>query len=319
MINKLIEKAIKKESLSKDELFFLIKYPNLNEICKAALRIKNHFFKSIVEFCSIINAKSGKCSENCKFCAQSSHYRTNIKEYDFIEVKNIYEQAKKLKAKGVKRFSIVTSGKSPSKRDLEKLEEAIKIVKKLNLLPDVSIGIVDRETLLRLKKAGLEGLHHNLETAESFFKNICTTHDYKEDIESIKTAVDIGLYVCSGGIFGVGENWEHRIELAMTLKELNVPSIPINFLNPIKSTPLESQPILTEEEALRIVAIYRFILPDKHIRICGGRNTVFKPKSKKRVLNCGASGLMVGDYLTTKGFNVDSDLEDINSIGLSLV
>ncbi len=272
MLNNLVEKAINKISLRDDEIDFLITHPNIEELCKAALKIKENFFGNRIEFCSIINAKSGKCPEDCKFCAQSVHYKTNIKEYPFINIERIEHVANKLKSSGVKRFSIVTSGKGPTKSDLSKVEKAVSRITELGLIPDASLGILNKDDLLKLKKAGLKGFHHNLEVSKSFFKNICTTHEYEEDVETIKTALQLGFYVCSGGIFGVGENWEHRIELALTLKELGVHSIPLNFLTPIKGTPLENMPILKEEEALRIIAVYRFLLPDKHIRICGGRH-----------------------------------------------
>ncbi len=318
MLNKLVEKVINKAPLGDMEIDFLINHPNTNELCKAASRIKENFFDNRVEFCSIINAKSGRCPEDCKFCAQSVHYKTNIKEYPFIGIEEIEQEAKKLKSGGVKRFSIVTSGKCPTKDDLTKVENAVSRIAALGLIPDASLGILNKDDLLKLKKAGLKGLHHNLEVSKSFFKSICTTHTYKEDIETIKNALQIGFYVCSGGIFGVGENWKHRVELALTLRELNVHSVPINFLTPIKGTPLKNRPVLSEEEALRIVVLYRFLLPDKHIRVCGGRSTVFKPETKRKILLCGASGLMVGNYLTTEGFDVGSDLRDIGELGLIL-
>ena len=319
MLNKLTEKAMNKKSLTNEELKFIVDYPDIDKLCKAACKIKQRFFNSNIEFCSIINAKSGKCSEDCKFCAQSSYYKTNILKYDFVDLGKIEKQANELKKYKVKRFSIVTSGKSPTSKDLEKIEKAIKIVRQNGLLADISVGILDKNTLVKLKKIGLSGFHHNLEVSKNFFKNICTTHNYEENIKSIQNAVELGLFVCSGGIFGVGENWQHRIELALTLKELNVHSIPLNFLNPIKGTPLENMPILKEDEALKIIALYRFILPDKHIRICGGRNRVFNPISKRKILNCGASGIMVGNYLTTSGFDIQSDIEDIRDLNLKLI
>ncbi|WP_025209723.1 biotin synthase BioB [Hippea sp. KM1] len=318
MLNNLVNKAIKKAPLSRSEIDFLISCP-IDELCKAALKIKENFFGNKIEFCSIINAKSGLCPEDCKFCAQSAHYKTNIKEYPFIDIKGIEQQAKKLKSNGVKRLSIVISGKSPTKSDLLKIESSLKIIEKSGLIGDASVGILNKDDLLRLKKASLNGFHRNLEVSEGFFRNICTTHKYKEDIETVKTAMQLGFYVCSGGIFGVGEGWKDRIELALTLKKLKVHSIPLNFLTPIKGTPLENMPILKEEEALRIIAVYRFLLADKQIRVCGGRNTVFSPKTKRRVLLCGASGLMVGNYLTTKGFDITSDLKDLKELNMQLL
>ncbi len=317
MLKSITETALKNKNLSDKQLQYLIEFPleKIAKLTRTANRVKNHYFNNKVELCSIINAKSGKCEEDCKFCAQSAHYNTNIEEYDFIDTDKIKSQAILLKNKGVKNFSIVTSGTTLEAKHIDKLIEAVNIIKSSGLLPDVSVGILDKDTLIRLKKSGCYGFHHNLETSESFFPNMCSTHDYQDDVNTVKNAVEAGLYVCSGGIFGLGETWEQRIELAMTLKDLNVQSVPINFLTPIKGTPYENRPILSQNEALKIVALYRFILPDKQIRICGGRNTVFTPQTKQDVLKAGASGIMVGNYLTIKGFSLDSDLELLKDEG----
>jgi len=186
----------------------------------------------------------------------------------------------------------------------------------LGMQPDLSPGILDRSQLKTLKDAGLKGYHHNLETSASFFPSMCSTHAYEEDVAAVRTGIKAGLYVCSGGIFGIGESWDDRVELALLLKKLGVPSVPINFLHPIPGTPLENRPVLAPEEALRIVALYRFILPDRALRICGGRLTVFGQQRKHELLGSGASGLMVGDYLTTRGSDVESDIIEIQDAGL---
>jgi biotin synthase len=311
MLDTIINKSLKKINLNDNEFSYLINFP-LNEIEKliiAANKVKNFYFANKVELCSIINAKSGRCQEDCKFCAQSAHYNTNIEEYDFIDTETIKIQAKRLKEKGVKNFSIVTSGTTLEKEHIDKLIESIKIISSIGLLPDISVGILDKKTLKILKDAGCYGFHHNLETSESFFPNMCSTHDYIDDVNTVKNAVEMGYYVCSGGIFGLGENWKHRIELALTLKSLNVDSIPINFLTPIKGTPFGNRPVLSASEALKIVAVFRLILPDKQIRVCGGRNTVFSDKTKLDVLKAGASGIMVGNYLTQLGFSLEDDIK----------
>ncbi len=311
MLDIILNKSLNNTNLNDKELKFLIDFPieSIETLAKIANEVKSFYFKNKVELCSIINAKSGRCEEDCKFCAQSVHYNTNIEVYDFIDIEKIREQAEFLNSKGIKNFSIVTSGTTLEKEYMEKLIKGIEVIKETGLLPDISIGILDKENLIRLKKAGCYGFHHNLETAESFFKNMCSTHDYSDDVNTVRNAVEIGYYVCSGGIFGLGESWEQRVELALTLKSLNVHSIPINFLTPIKGTPYEKRPALSENEALKIVSIYRLILPDKQIRVCGGRNTVFSENSKLDVLKSGASGIMVGNYLTRFGFPLDSDLE----------
>ena len=186
------------------------------------------------------------------------------------------------------------------------------------LLADTSCGILGRDELEALKRAGCSGYHHNLETARSFFPGVCTTHDYEEDVRAVRLARQAGLYVCSGGIFGLGETWAQRAELALTLRELDVQSVPVNFLHPIPGTPLAHRPPLDRVEASKIVALLRFLLPDKHIRICGGRQTVFGPEHPVEPLEAGASGLMIGDYLTTTGLDAARDLECLGRAGWEL-
>lgn len=315
MLEQIKKVIFNKGELTKDQISYLINYPedNIEPLLNVAYEIKKFYFSNVIDLCSIGNVKSGLCSEDCTFCAQSSHYDTGAVTYEYIDEDKLKSAIEFYKSKGVRRFSIVTSGKTLDDKTFDKVLKDVALIKEIGMIPDVSIGILSKEQLLKLKEAGLNGFHHNLETSRSFFKNICTTHDYEEDVETVKNAVEIGLYVCCGGIFGIGESWEDRVELAMELKDLKVQSVPINFLNPIKGTPLEKSRILSENEALKIIAIYRILLPDRHIRVCGGRNTIFSLHSKKRVLKSGASGIMVGDYLTVAGFPIDSDIEDIKN------
>lgn len=320
MLNIIIEKAIQKKEFNNEEINFLINFPltSIGELTIVANTVKKHFFQDTVALCSIINAKSGTCPEDCKFCAQSTHYNTNVDEYDFINPEKIRIQAKRYKELGIKNFSIVTSGTTIDDKSMPKLLEGIRIIKDAGLLADLSVGIMSEDQIKAVTKAGCTAFHHNLETSRSFFPEMCSTHDYDDDINTVKYAKNAGLYVCSGGIFGIGESWEQRIELAMTLKKLDVPSIPVNFLNPIPGTPYANIKIMSEAEALKIVAIYRFLLPDKHIRICGGRSAVFSAKTKQDVLSAGASGIMVGDYLTIKGFDLESDIKMLDDNGYEL-
>ncbi len=317
MIDRIKQKVIAGRNLADADIYYLINCSDdeLSKLLEAAYEIKKTFFGNKIDLCSIANVKSGLCSEDCKFCAQSAHYDTGASVYDYIEKERLEEAIRFYKSKGVSRFSIVTSGKTLDDDTFEKVLDGVKLIVEYGMIPDVSVGILSKDQLKRLKDAGLVGFHHNLETSRSFFPKICSTHDYEEDVQAVRDAVEIGLYVCSGGIFGIGESWPDRIELAYELKSLNVQSVPINFLNPIKGTPLENLPILSEEEALKIIAIYRFILPDKQIRVCGGRNKVFTDESKLKILLSGASGIMVGDYLTTTGFPIDSDLTDLKKVG----
>ncbi|NJB68111.1 biotin synthase [Desulfobaculum xiamenense] len=288
---------------------------DVDDLCAQALRVKEHVFANRVSLCSIINAKSGRCSEDCRFCAQSSHHATQSPHYPFVGAKRILEAAQAMKAAGASRFSVVTSGKGLSDADFDELLDTVRGIRALGLAADASVGILAPERFAALKRAGLSGYHHNLETARSFFPAICTTHDYDEDVQTVRDAMAAGLYVCSGGLFGMGESWAQRAELARTLAELGVPSVPVNFLHPIPGTPLATRPVLSPEEAAKIVALLRLMLPDRHIRICGGRPTVFG-EDRMRVLRCGASGLMIGDYLTVKGNAVAADLADLQAMGL---
>lgn len=285
------------------------------QLAKAALRVKEAHFAKNIGLCSIINAKSGSCSEDCKFCAQSAHYAGECNEYPFVGVDKILEAAGRMKEAGASRFSVVTSGKGLTGKDFKELVAAIEGIRALGMKADASVGILTAEQLNKLKDAGLDAYHHNLEVSRSFFPQICTTHDYDEDVNTVRASLAAGLYVCSGGLFGLGEEWKHRVELALELRTLGVQSVPVNFLSPIPGTPFEGRGVMPKDEAVRIVALLRLILPTQHIRICGGRPAVFG-KDKAEVLSCGASGLMIGDYLTTKGEDVASDMEDLQRLGL---
>ncbi len=306
MSEKLFEEALRLADKSWEELLSL------------SDKLREEHKDSLVFTCAIINAKSGACSEDCAFCAQSIHHKTKIKIYPLIKTEEILKKAEQMKKSGATRFSIVTSGKRPTKRELERISEAIyQIKEKVGISTCASLGILDKESAIMLKEAGLERYHHNLETSRSFFPNICTTHAYEEDIETVKIAKQVGLKVCSGGIIGLGERWEHRIELALTLKELNVDSIPINFLNPIAGTKLQNMPLLSPYEALKAVAIFRIINPEKDITICGGRERVLGELQDK-VFSAGANGIMIGNYLTTKGRSIKEDMEMIRRYGFKL-
>lgn len=311
MLKTIYEKSLRGDDLSAGDISYIIN-AKLPELMSYAEQIKKKFKGDRAETCAIINARSGLCSEDCSFCAQSSHFNTDAPVYDFIDMDRIDAAAKDLAEKGVKRFSIVTSGIGPTDEEFQKIKEAMGVIKKHGLLPDASVGCMSYEKLLELKKAGMTAYHHNLEVARSFFPEICSTHDYERDVQTVRDSVRAGLYVCCGGIFGLGESWAHRAELAFTLRDLKVHSVPINFLNPIKGTPMESNVVLTEDEALRIISMYRFILPDKDIRVCGGRSIVFSENSAEKVLKAGANAVMVGDYLTVKGVDID---DDMNSLG----
>ncbi len=283
---------------------------DLSLILAGAHRIKESFLDNKIDLCSIINAKSGRCSENCAFCAQSAHHKTDVPVYELKSTEEILRGAKKAEEEGSHCFGIVTSGTRVSPgRELDGILESLRrISEETSIEPSASLGILDRDTAMLLKEAGCVTYHHNLETARSFFPQICTTHDYEDDVQTVRLAKQAGMKVCCGGIFGLGESPAQRFEMAMTLKELDVDSVPINFLNPIDGTPLEGSRNLTPMDCLRIIALYRYMLPAKRISVCGGREPNLRD-FQSWIFMAGASGTMVGNYLTTSGRSRETDLQ----------
>jgi biotin synthase len=272
-----------------------------------------------VHLCSIINAKSGRCSEDCAFCAQSAHHKTDAPVYGLVQEERMLESARAAEESGSACFGIITSGTTVRGAELDSILAALrKIRKETSILPSCSLGIIDEETALKLKEAGMDTYHHNLETAESFFPNICTTHPYEDDVNTVRAVKKAGLKICSGGIFGLGESPAQRIEMAFKLKELDVDSVPINFLNPIEGTRLEGAANITAQECLKTIALYRFILPGKRITVCGGREKNLRDL-QSWIFFAGANGTMIGNYLTTLGRNIDVDLKMFSDLGLTTV
>ena len=306
-------------SLTEEEALTLgrLEGEEIYDLMASANRIRRHFKGNRVNLCSIVNAKSGLCPEDCTFCAQSAHFDTKAPVYDMIEPERIVEAAKKAKAMHSREFSIVTSGSSVEEgAELDALCRAIEEISENGGLERcASLGNMSREALLKLKAAGLQSFHHNLETARSFFPKICTTHDYEEDVETVRTAKELGFETCCGGIFGLGESPEQRVELALTLRELDVDSIPLNFLNPIEGTAMEGRPTVEPMEGLKIIALFRFLLPKKDIIVSGGREVTFRDL-QPLIFQAGANGTLIGDYLTTKGSSPERVLTMIRDLGL---
>jgi biotin synthase len=305
------------QGIDKKEAFALTgkKDAEIYDLFALANRIRNRYKGNKVDLCSIINAKSGACPEDCSFCAQSAHNNSASDVYPVKDRTSIIEAARSAKKKGVKRFCVVTSGNKPSDRELEEICGHIYEIKKIGLSPCATLGMLDLDQLKILKSAGLHRYHHNLETSEAYFSEICTTHTYKDKINTILAARSIGLSICSGGIFGLGESWEDRIEMAFALREIGVDSVPVNFLTPVDGTPMGSREVLDPLEALKIIAIYRLIMPHTGIRVCGGRPAALR-SLHSLIFTAGADGLLMGNYLTTKGRSPDDDLQMIKDMGL---
>ncbi len=293
--------------------------PDLYLLFAEAGRIREQRVGRNVTLCSIINAKSGKCPENCAFCAQSAHHDTAVANYALVDEKQMVDCAKQAEANGASCYGIITSGTGIGKgAELDRICATLRRIRaEASILPSCSLGIMDDETALILKEAGMVTYHHNLETARSFFPAICTTHDYEDDVQTVRAAKRAGLKVCSGGIFGLGESFEQRVEMALTLRELEVDSIPVNFLDPVEGTALAHADFLTPMECLKIIAVYRFLLPERQIKVCGGRDRNLR-ELQSWIFMAGASGMMTGNYLTKAGRDPEVDRRLIRDLGLGI-
>lgn len=307
-------KVLAGETISREEAVRLAETAGLQQLCEAAQEIRKHFCGDGFDICTIINGKSGRCSENCKYCAQSAHFQTSVQEYPLLSTEEIVKEADYNQKRGVLRFSIVTSGKRLTDEEVERVCESFRAVRKQTQIATcASHGLLSYEQFCRLKEAGVSRYHNNLETSRRFFPSICTTHTYDEKIETIRAAKKAGLSVCSGGIMGLGETMEDRIDMAITLRELGIRSIPVNVLNPIPGTPLAGNLPLTEDEVCRIVAVYRFLLPDAAVRLAGGRG-LFADKGR-RIFESGANAAISGDMLTTSGITIADDMAMLEELG----
>ena len=290
---------------------------NLDELRLAANDLRTRFCGNSFDLCTIINGKSGSCSEDCKYCAQSVHYCTDIHEYPLMEAGTVLKEALYNEIRGVLRFSIVTSGRNLNDREVEMVTEIYSALSKnCGMSLCASHGLLTFEQLKKLKASGVIRYHNNLETSRRYFPEVCTTHSYEDKIRTIKDALKAGLDVCSGGIMGLGENVEDRIDMAIELRNLGIRSVPINLLNPIKGTPTEGFSLITSEEAERIVATFRFILPDASIRMAGGRS-LLRDKGNSLFLS-GANAAITGDMLTTSGTGISEDIEMLKDLGFEI-
>ncbi|GBD99506.1 biotin synthase [bacterium BMS3Abin07] len=310
----LINDVISGKVLPADDILGLVEKDSYLDLFQLALKVKKHFSGDSVDLCSIINARSGACPEDCSYCAQSSRSRADIPVYPLLESDDIIEKAREIKDKQVKRFCIVTSGKRVHGEDLGRIAKIIKRIREIGILPCATLGLLDRDDLKLLRDHGLERYHHNLETSERFFPNVCSTHTYADKIRTVEAVKEVGLSLCCGGLFGMGETWQDRIDMAFAIRDLGVDSVPVNFLTPISGTPLQDMAPIEPIEALKIISLYRLVLPDRQVRVCGGRLQTLG-ELNPLVFLAGADGLLVGNYLTTPGRDIGHDIEIINALG----
>ena len=311
----LADEIIEGRRLLRDEDLSYFITCDYDALCEGADKIRKHFVGDKVDLCSIVNGRSGKCPEDCKYCAQSAHYHTDCNVYDFLSEEELLEACKLNEREGVDRFSIVTAGRNLSGEEFEKALRAFKRMKEeCDIELCASMGFLNREQFRRLKEIGVDRYHHNIETSKRFFSHICTTHTYEQKFATLNVLKEEGMRICSGGIIGMGETWEDRIDMAVSLSEVGVDSIPLNALMPIKGTPLEKQERLTEEDIVRTVAIFRYINPTAHIRLAAGR--ALMENDGKKAFESGASATITGNMLTTVAkATIQSDREMLSLMG----
>lgn len=306
-----------RKGVSEKEASELAEAP-LEVLCAAASEITSACASRKFDTCSIINGKSGRCPEDCKWCAQSAHYHSDIREYPLVSTERLIEAASHSREKGIGRFSIVTSGRRLKPSEISALCESVRTLsRRVDIALCLSAGLLSDEDMQALAEAGISRYHCNLEAAPSYFGKLCTTHTQHEKIATLKAARKAGMEICSGGIIGMGESMSQRIELAVVLRDLGVMSVPVNILSPIPGTPLENEPLIPEDEILRTVAVLRFILPSAALRFAGGRARL-SPRTVLEAYRTGINAAIMGDMLTTAGADIDMDMARIREAGYEL-
>ena len=312
-VEELKEKILSGGSVTRDEALWL-EGADVEELSRAADEIRKRFAGRNFDACTIINAKSGRCTENCKFCSQSAAYRSGAKEYPLIGADEALREARYSEKRGIARVALVTSGRRLGKTEVDSVCEIYAALReKCGIRLCASHGLLSYEDFVKLKAAGVTRVHNNLETSRRNFPNVCTTHEYGDKITAIKAAMRAGLEVCSGGIIGMGESFADRADMAFELRALGVKSVPLNVLNPINGTPFESLPPLGCGEIRRAAALFRFVLPDAAIRMAGGRGLL--ADKGRAVFRSGANAAISGDMLTTSGISVEDDMKMIKELG----
>ena len=300
--------------LDKEELLDLY-----NTDLETLLELSSQYMSKNIEFCSLVNARSGKCSQNCKYCAQSSHYRTDIETYPLIDKEDVLKAAKEAKEYGVNHFAIVTSGKDPEEENFDKIIELIQEINKVDGISScASIGILNEEDAKKLADAGFKRFHHNINTSQSYYPEVCTTHTWEDRVNTCKLVKKYGMELCCGVILGMGETVEQRIEMAMELAEIQPDSIPINILMPIPQTPFENYgDKIDEENILRTLAVFKIANPNSVLRFCGGRLRLSEKNQELALKTC-VEGILTGNYLTTTGKSPQEDLKTVEKLGKTL-
>lgn len=308
------------KTYTKEELLNLYNEP-LSKLLEFSHKITEENFDNTVEACSILSAKTGACSENCKYCSQSKHNHAEIECHPLLDIEIVKKAALSAKKNGATRFCIVTSGRVPTDTDFKKILEMIKEVASINGLHCcASLGLLSEEQIKQIKEAGVERYNHNINTSEYYHGQICTTHNYKDRVNTVKMVQKHGMEACCGVIIGMGETREDRIDMALALKELNPKTVPINFLNPIKGTLLENyQDKINEEEILKTICIFRMVLPKALLRYAGGRTTRLSKFNQKLGLIAGINSVLVGNYLTTAGSKSEEDKKMLKELDMVIV
>lgn len=317
IVEELKKRVLAGGQITRDEAVRLSVVEDKPALYKAAGEIRDKKVGRRFDTCSIVNARSGRCSENCKWCAQSILFKTHIDEYELVDEKTCLDLARSNADYGVDKFSFVTSGRALPDRLIDRLcAYAQKIKAESNLHLCASMGLLKKAQLQKLLAAGITRYHCNLESSARYFGTLCSSHSVEDKIATIRAAQEIGMEVCSGGIIGMGENMEDRIDLALTLRELGIKSIPINILNPIPGTPLEGTPPLRDEEILTTIALFRFIHPEAYLRFAGGRSLIAHLETE--AIQAGINAAIVGDLLTTLGSKVKEDMEKVKLLGFEI-
>ncbi len=320
MIKAILDNVLAGKELGFDEAGILLAAgrDEMPFLMHAADTVRRRTCGNSMDLCSLINAKSGLCSEDCKFCSQSSRYKTGCKVYPLVSVEKMVRAAKAARHAGAHNFCIVISGEGPTRKEFDKIKKAVaRINKEVGIKVDCSLGSLEIGMVKELKGLGIDRYNHNLETSQDFYKNICTTHPYENRLSMVGMLKDVGLEPCCGGIIGLGETPEERLKLAFSLKELGIKCVPINILNPRKDTPLEHVEPLSPIETIKTIAIFRLVLPRAIIKVAGGREYGLRDL-QSMAFSAGANGMIIGGYLTTEGRSVAEDLQMARDLGFEL-